>query len=212
MKKLIKLSLIAVFLGIHPMACIQDDPYGCGDTSKWAKIVEIQSLYSDIVKSSEMWDHRFLEDTAAYIHSEEIGFIIGINQTLKIAQNSPKFNFGNYALACSPIVPEVSNPIKRVEIIYKGLSQNFSDSIFLNTGDTITAFFRYVSPNYYEPTPLPLNDIIFDNPRSSDLLLIKLVEPNPTKIEIPFTAVIHLMDDKRFEFEKLKFKLLPSTK
>lgn len=210
MKKLIKLTLIAIFLGIHPMSCIDRDPDMCGDTSRWAKVVEIQSLYTSIVQSSEMWDTRYLEDTSAYYLSEEIGFTIAINQTIKIAENSPKLNFGNIAWACSPVTPAVNNPIKSVEIIYKGKSQSLNDSIFLNSGDTISDYFRYVNLDDWEPTPSHLYDITFENPTSSDRLLIKLIEPNKEKMELPFTAVITLTDNKAFEFNNLRFKLLPS--
>lgn len=212
MKKLIKISLLAIFLGIHPVSCDKHTSHGCGDTSRRAKIVEIQTLYFDMVKSSERWDKRYLEDTTSYYHSEEIGFTIGVNHTIKIAENSPKLNFGNVAWACTPQPPAVNNPIKSVEIIYKGQSQSLNDSILLNSGDTITDYFRYVNLNYWEPTPSPLDDIIFENPIASDLLLIKLIEPNSSQIELPFTAIVHLSDGKRFEFEKLKFKLLPSNK
>lgn len=210
MKKLIKLTLIAIFLGIHPMSCINRDPDMCGDTSRWAKVVEIQSLYTSIVQSSEMWDTRYLEDTSAYYLSEEIGFTIAINQTIKIAENSPKLNFGNIAWACSPVTPAVNNPIKSVAIIYKGESQSLNDSIFLNSGDTISDYFRYVNLDDWKPTPSHLYDITFENPTSSDRLLIKLIEPNKEKMELPFTAVITLTDNKAFEFNNLRFKLLPS--
>lgn len=210
MKKLIKLTLIAIFLGIHPMSCINRDPDMCGDTSRWAKVVEIQSLYTSIVQSSEMWDTRYLEDTSAYYLSEEIGFTIAINQTIKIAENSPKLNFGNIAWACSPVTPAVNNPIKSVAIIYKGESQSLNDSIFLNSGDTISDYFRYVNLDDWEPTPSHLYDITFENPTSSDRLLIKLIEPNKEKMELPFTAVVTLTDNKTFEFNNLRFKLLPS--
>lgn len=210
MKKLIKLTLIAIFLGIHPMSCINRDPDMCGDTSRWAKVVEIQSLYTSIVQSSEMWDTRYLEDTSAYYLSEEIGFTITINQTIKIAENSPKLNFGNIAWACSPVTPAVNNPIKSVAIIYKGESQSLNDSIFLNSGNTISDYFRYVNLDDWEPTPSHLYDITFENPTSSDRLLIKLIEPNKEKMELPFTAVVTLTDNKTFEFNNLRFKLLPS--
>lgn len=210
MKKLIKLTLIAIFLGIHPMSCINRDPDMCGDTSRWAKVVEIQSLYTSIVQSSEMWDTRYLEDTSAYYLSEEIGFTIAINQTIKIAENSPKFNFGNIAWACSPVTPAVNNPIKSVAIIYKGESQSLNDSIFLNSGDIISDYFRYVNLDDWEPSSSHLYDITFENPTSSDRLLIKLVEPNKEKMELPFTAVVTLTDNKTFEFNNLRFKLLPS--
>lgn len=210
MKKLIKLTLIAIFLGIHPMSCINRDPDMCGDTSRWAKVVEIQSLYTSIVQSSEMWDTRYLQDTSAYYLSEEIGFTIAINQTIKIAENSPKLNFGNIAWACSPVTPAVNNPIKSVAIIYKGESQSLNDSIFLNSGDTISDYFRYVNLDDWEPTPSHLYDITFENPTSSDRLLIKLIEPNKEKMELPFIAMVTLTDNKTFEFNNLRFKLLPS--
>ena len=143
MKKLIKLTLLAVFLGIHPVSCDKENDCNPGKHAYHVSNVKIES--KDLSNSAQGYYQYYapLTDTINYYHIDSVGTLITL-EFVDIAYKSQS-NFSGFqssATACS-FSYNYEYPIKKMDVIYTGIGTQFNNSIELNTGDTITSMFNF---------------------------------------------------------------------
>lgn len=213
MKKLIKISLLAIFLGIHPVSCnrYKDD---CGSGKNHAFFISDVNIETKNIPNLGRGTHVYfaaLIDTANSYHIDSIGFLMNFDHVDLASSNtiSPFLGFQNIAIACSYSI-KYQNPIENISAIYTGESINFNDSLRLNTGDTITGMFNISSTfsNYLNPEPLQsYNDPYQDMEES---FLISFSEKNRDSLDFHFDLFTTLIDGNIFISKDLAVKLIPS--
>ena len=194
MKKLIKLSLIAIFLGIHPVSCDKEDGSGtdCGSGTGPIFITSLDLIARD-VSIKENYDLPLAApsaDTSLYYSSDSICLSLLANQTKKSpVKKTSDFSFQSTASACSPIYL-YSNPITGFEIIYQGHTTDFDDTITLEYGDTISNLFGF-TPDQKLWNTMPLSEIR-EYPSTSTLFMVKLKAHNRDSLNLKFMAIASL--------------------
>ncbi|WP_417607911.1 hypothetical protein [Owenweeksia hongkongensis] len=213
MKKLIKLSLLAVFLGIHPMGCIKEEVQSPCAGSNFATLVETESF--DTHYSKVLIHHDSViqvigwVDFSEYHHFDEIALSLIISKTKRIAEHTFNLQIGNEAYACSPPIPKVDNPISKIDIIYNG------DSLFYNSsfgtlvgGDTISDLFEYsfYGHNYNEVIK-PIKIFLPQEQYENEELTLKVASANSDLLTLNFDVLLTDSNGKSFEFKKQTFNL-----
>lgn len=213
MKKLIKLSLLAVFLGIHPVSCDKYDGNTCDGLvghAYYISNVEIETLHISNLEIGYAIHQAPPIDASKSYHIDSIGFFMSFeNVDLAHSIKAPSFyGFQNMAIACSPSY-HYHNPIESVLAIYSGKSITFNDSININTGDTITSMFNVSSTfsDYSQAEPLETYSDLYQDVEES--LLLRFKESNRDSIEFHFDLFTTLTDGKVFKAEGMEVKLLP---
>lgn len=215
MKKLIKLSLIALFLGIHPVSCDRYDD-DCGDLSNYPKLVLITEINYNFFNieplEQELYRVNGVTENDTYYHPDSVGIGFSIGMTHRIAAKK-NFNFGfaQTANACYPSPPDVHNYITKVDIIFTGSPTFFNDSIgTINKGDTLSNLFGAFSRDTYYSTPSPLhNQESWD---SWETTFIKLVKYNRDSLSLSVDALFHMADGDDLYINDISINLLPTDK
>ena len=212
MKKLIKLSLLAIFLGIHPVSCDKGDSSGtdCGSGTGPIFIASLDLIARD-VSIKEHYNFPLAAppaDTSLYYSSDSICLSLLANQTKKSPnKKTSNFSFQSTASACSPLYL-YSNPITSFEIIYQGHITDFDDTIPLEYGDTISNLFSF-TPDQKLWNTMPLSEIS-EYPSASAFFMIKLKERNRDSLNLKFMAVATLNTGEVFHYRNQRLKILPS--
>lgn len=211
MKKLIKLSLLAVFLGIHPTGCYNNDCNDFNNHAYYISAIKIETKnIPNLGRGTDVYHAPSIETTKSY-HVDSIGFLMSFEYVdlASVNTSSSFLGFQNIAMACSPSY-RYHNPIENILVIYPGESIIFNDSISLNRGDTITSMFNISSTfsDYSQPQPLETYSYLYQDMEES--LLIRLSENNQDSIDFRFDLITTLTDGKVFKSESLAVKLLPS--
>ncbi|AEV34072.1 hypothetical protein Oweho_3118 [Owenweeksia hongkongensis DSM 17368] len=214
MKKLIKLSLLAIFLGIHPVSCDKYDGNTCEGLEGHAYYISNVEIDTKHIANLDIGYPTHLApliDTSESYHNDSIGFLMSFESVdLAFSIKAPPFlGFQNMAIACSPLY-HYRNPVESIVAIYSGSSITFNDSININTGDTITNIFNVSSTfnDYSPPEALESYSDLYQNIEES--LLIRFSENNKDSIDFRFDLITTLTDGKVFKSEHITVKLLPS--
>ncbi|WP_417602044.1 hypothetical protein [Owenweeksia hongkongensis] len=216
MKKLLKLILIAVFLGIHPVSCDRHGAGDCGDLSNYPKVIRIAEINHYLSSlshvSGEMYRENGIIEDNSYRHPDSIGIGLSIDKTTRIA-SLKTFNFGftQTAIACSPAPPAVQNYVTKVDIIYAGLPIIFNTSTeLINPGDTISNLFGVFSRDTYCCHPDSLSDQASWNTFSNGYsTFIKLKKYNTDSVSLNIDAHFYLADGDDLDIKNIKLNLLP---
>lgn len=209
MKKLIKLSLLAVFLGIHPVSCDRYDD-DCGSSGNHTYFISGIDIETKDISSNHLAFSAPNTNENKFYQIDSIGFLMNFETVDLASEETPSFHgFQNMAVACSYLI-SYNNPIENIEAIYTGLDVQFNDSMGLSSGDTITRMFNssYSYDSYSAPESL---ENLYKKPVEvyGDVLITFNVM-NSDSLDFPFQLITTLTDGKIFTIEDLTVKLLPS--
>ncbi|WP_417588924.1 hypothetical protein [Owenweeksia hongkongensis] len=216
MKNLIKLSLLAIFIGIHPIGCVKEEIQHPCAGENFATLVKAESFakhYSSIsfFNGSTINLGNWV-DSSGYYHRNDIALSFSIDETKRIAQQSHSLGIGNNAYACSPGIPKVDNKISNIDIIYRGDSLFYNNTFdtFMN-GDTISDLFEYAFNRYNQyPSEAirPLKDFLPQEQSLYDELILKVAfTSKEDSLTLNFDIILTDSNGGVFEFNRSAFNL-----
>lgn len=210
MKKLIKLSLLAIFLGIHPVSCDKKDD--CTPEKQAYLVSNVKVESKDLSNPTQGYYQYYapLTDTTNYYHIDSVGALITLEfDDIAYKSRSSFSGFQSSATACS-FSYNYKNPIKIMAVIYKGDHTQFNNSIELNTGDTITYMFNF-SQSYssFEKTD-SLENIGNTSISVGEDLFIKCKHLNTDSLSFQYYLSTTLTDGTVIKSEDVLVKLLPA--
>lgn len=209
MKKLIKLSLLALFLGIHPVSCDRYDD-DCGSPGNNAYFISGIDVETKDISSNHLVFSAPNTNSNTFYPIDSIGFLMNFETVDLAYEETPSFHgFQNMAIACSYLI-SYNNPIENIEAIYTGLDVRFNDSIHLSSGDTITKMFNSSYSYYSYSDPEPLEKLTKKPLEVYGNVLITFKVMNSDSLDFPFQLITTLTDGKIFTMQNLSVKLLPS--
>ena len=208
MKKLIKLSLLAIFLGIHPTGCYNKS---CDDFSTYyISGIEVETKNAYNLNEIPIHHSPFV-DTTKYYQIDSVAFLLSFNHfEVGVSTKKSFFNgFQSTAFACEPSY-RYQNPIENVQTFYAGEHINFNDTLSLKTGDNITSMFNISNTFGYLNSSKPLQNFTGQYQNVDESFFLTLARSNKDSLEFNFDLITTLTDGKIFTMEDLTVKLLPS--
>ena len=201
MKRILTLIMVPFFLGIVPVACIDD--CGSGKVQDF-RIVQVGAL--TVNPESQVQ----LDSTKSY-PVDSVAKQFFTKERVNVAANfsMPSSFFINSAFACSPREPEAIHSIKSIQVI-SNKELSFSDANDkIEVGEIINDRFL-LKPYYYGPNNyISISEFVQD-PRQiyhSYLFYLKVGEKPYEPVTLDFDVVITMSDNTVLEVEGLTMKV-----
>lgn len=211
MKKLIKLSLLAIFLGIHPTGCYNKS---CDDLYSYT-ISDIGIVTKHIYNLNESSIYQAPQtDPTKYYKVDSIGFLMDIKDfNIGLLDTKSSFNgFQSMAIACEPRT-RYENSIEGIQALYSGNNVVFNDTLQLKFGDDITNLFNITNSFGSYQYPMSLQNFSSSPYMGVDeSFFLTFATSNNDSLEFRFNLITTLSDGKVLKSEDLMVNLLPSNK
>ena len=200
MKRILTLIMVPFFLGIVPVACIDD----CGSVKvQDFRIVQLGAL--TVNPKSQVQ----LDSTKSY-PVDSVAKQFFIKERVNVAANFsvPTSFFINSAFACSPREPEAVHSIKSIQVI-SNKELSFSDANDkIEVGEIINDLFL-ISPHYYGTNNyISISEFVQDPGKIYDFLFYLKVGEKPYEpVTLDIDVVITMSDNTVLEVEGLSMKV-----